>query len=482
VAVPQNPLLNVLIMKERAIFPIAIALLLAAGCATQPPPPPVSPVTPVGWTQDAQSGTVEAPASGWWSAFGAEALNAVEKEALEGNLSIAAALARVGQARAISAATRSRVFPDITFGASYGHQRLSGNRPLPIVTPLAVEPMDQDQHSTSFDLSYEFDLWGRVRSLRESADSATQARDADAVTAMNAVAAEVAIEYFSLRCAEERISSLDRSIAIQDQIAHTVSLRHERGMVEHSEKLAAESALAGLRAERAQAAQDRVASFCALAVLCGKAPAGFQIMEGRGLPENAPDFAIGTPASVLERRPDVVAASHALRSKAAEVGVAEAARLPGFSLSAQAGFLSDEAGNLLSGDSFIWGLVPQLRLPVFNAGRTKAELDRAKAAYEEAGYAWCLAVASALRDVEVSMGEIRASNERLRAADAALDLAGEQAGIAEKRREAGLVDDLALGSAQIAFQARERDKVAAWTRRLAASIRLAKALGLPASQ
>jgi outer membrane protein, multidrug efflux system len=465
--------------SARMILLVAIASLLFSACVCGPDykKPDVSDLTPTDWRWKLATPSDAAPKGPWWKIYGDPALDKLETDALSGSETLKGALARVQQARAVARIGESYKLPTASASASYQHQRLSGNRPLPISTPLSIEPMNQDAHSVSLDASYELDLWGRIRRASESDAALAAASGADAENLRLTLTADVAITYFSIRAKDEEIASLDEAVRLREESAKILEERFEKELIPEIDASRAKTELASARADLAGARKNRAELFNALALLCGKAPANLEECESAPLVANPPAIPANAPATLLEYRPDVAAAERRLEAKCAQIGVARAAYFPSVNLIGSTGFLSTDANNLATSDSATWSIAPKVSVPLFTGGRTKAEATRAKAAYDEAVANYRQAVLAAFKDVEDALADIRFLAEQDAAQNEALKFALETEKLARQRYDAGYVDYLGVVDAERGVLAQKRAKSQIASLRYAASIRLIKALG-----
>jgi outer membrane protein, multidrug efflux system len=466
---------------------VALAALFTAACASGPDykRPDVSQLVPTDWRWKIAVPSDAAPKGDWWTAFSDPALDRLEAAALADSQTLKAAVAKVEQARALARMSRSQMFPSVNGSAAYQHQRLSGNRPLPITmpksVPMEVVPMNQDSHSISFDAAYELDLWGRVKRTNEADRALALAGDADCESVRLALCADVAATYFSLRSADEELRCISEAVKLREDSARILEERFEKGIIPEIDAAQAKTDLAQTRADKADAERQRAELFNALALLCGKAPAQFDIgTDAAPLATPPAPVATGLPASLLERRPDVAAAERRLCARCAQIGVARAAYFPSVSLVGNGGYLSTEADDLFTADSVVWSIAPKVSVPLFTAGRTKADVKRAEAAYDEAVANYRQAVLVAFRDVEDALADIGFLAQQDIAQDEALAFARQTATLAQDRYKAGYVDYMNVAAAERNVLAQERQKAKITSLRYTAQIRLIKALGGPA--
>jgi multidrug efflux system outer membrane protein len=255
-----------------------------------------------------------------------------------------------------------------------------------------------------------------------------------------------------------------------------LSERIAAGVVLGSDLEQAKTALATTKGDLTDVVRQRSETLHALGVLCGTNASTFHLAEQplAGAPVVVP---AELPSTLLERRPDIARAERNLMARNAQIGVARAAYFPSIHLTGQGGFLSKEAGNLLTGDSRVWSIAPGIRIPLFTAGRISADVRRAEAAYEEALAEYRQSVLVALREVEDSLAQIALRNQQAQAQGEAIASARHVIALAKARYDAGTVNFLEVADAERNALQQERRQAQLQGQRFAASVRLIKALG-----
>ncbi len=451
-------------------------LALLGGCAVGPDykQPEVADLTPADWRWKVGEPRDQAPKGEWWTVFGDPVLDQLETAAVTKNQNLRAALARVEQARAVARVTRSRFFPELSFEPAASRQRSSGNLPTPI--PFKVPSAYINTFSLPLDLSYEVDLWGRVRRSFEAARAQAQAGAADYENVLLTLTADVAVDYFLARSLEPGAASLRRSLELQNENIKLLNARFTAGAIPESELARAKTELAGIKEDLADTLRQRAEAVHALSLLCGEPASTFELAE-RAIPAAPPAVPAGVPSSVLERRPDIAGAERRLAARNAEIGVARAAYFPAVRLTGQAGYLSAEADALFDWDSRVWSIGPSVSLPLFTAGRTAADVRRAKATYEEALALYRETVRAAFKEVEDSLAQITFRNEQAAAQSEALASARQVAKLAQARYDAGTTNYLEVVQAERAVLGQEFRAAQLQGARFTATVRLIKALG-----
>jgi multidrug efflux system outer membrane protein len=463
-------------MKTRALVGWLLLPVVLVSCTVGPDyrAPVAEQIAPADWHWKPAEPGDAMPKGEWWRLFNDPVLNGLETNALAGNQNLRAAVARVDQARAAARITRSQFFPELSLDPSLNRERYSGNQPLPF--PVRLRPVYLDTYNVPLDLSYEVDLWGRVRRSFESARSQAQATAADTENILLTLTADVAANYFLLRALDAETSAVSRTLQSREDTVRILQARFEAGTVPEIDVAQAKSDLGVTRADLADVQRQRAETLDALAVLCGQMASTFSVAESplTGAPPAVP---AGLPSSVLERRPDVAAAERTLASKNAEIGAARAAYFPVVRLTGQGGFLSGRASDLFTMDSLTFAYGPGVSLPLFTGGRTKAQVAQAGYAYQEALANYHQTALTAFKEVEDSLAEITLYAKQADAVVDALASAHRATELTRARYEAGALTELEVVISQRSELQLERQAAQIAGSRYAATTRLVKALG-----
>ncbi len=416
------------------------------------------------------------PKGAWWEIFGDPELNRLEQQAAAANQSLHAAVARFEQARANADVARSGLFPRIGAGFAATRQRASENRPSNLTGEAVGNSPTYNTFVLPFDLSYELDLWGRVRRQVEAAKASVQADAADLEAVRLAIAAEVAADYFTLRALDAEKAALAASIEAYRRSLELTRNRRAGGLVSDLDVAQAET---GLNTAEAQLPALRLARSRfehALAVLTGQPASLFQL-PAAPLGIAPPEIPAELPSALLERRPDVAAAEQRMAAANASIGVAKAAFFPTVRFNGLAGFQSIDAGTLFDWPSRFWAVGPSLTLPLFEGGQRQAKLRATKAAYEETVARYRQTVLTAFAEVEDNLAAQGLLARQYEQELEALAAARRQLEIANNRYRSGLVTYLQVATAQNATLERERVVARLRGQRFAAAVALVKALG-----
>lgn len=405
----------------------------------------------------------------WWRLFGDATLNSLVERSLGRNQEIAGASARLKQAREISNQARSLFFPDVNLGlgAARSKSRYRG--------PESGSDLS-NTFSVPADLSYELDVWGKVRRQVESA-TATEASARETVNAIRlSVAGEVAQTYWALRAADADQAVLDRTLEVRRKALDLLTKRRDAGAISGLDLARARTEVATAEADRIQLDQTRVELVNALAVLCGSAATGSSIPKQTALPK-PPSVPGSLPSELLRQRPDIRAAERNVAAANADIGVATAAFYPSISISASGGLDGETLSNLFQSSSLVWSLGASALTPVTSQKWLRAQRAAAVAAHEAASADYRQTVLEALREVENALQGSAILERRQTAQDQALSAATTTFDLSAKRYKAGLASFLDVVDAERTRLDAERAANAIRAERLAIAVSLIKALG-----
>jgi NodT family efflux transporter outer membrane factor (OMF) lipoprotein len=328
------------------------------------------------------------------------------------------------------------------------------------------------------DLSYEFDVWGRVRNTVASAKASQQASAADLATLNLSIHAELASDYFALRAEDAQQMLLDQTVADYTQSLQLTQNLYRGGGAALADVAQAEAQLETARTQAADVRLQRAQSEHAIAVLLGENPSTFQAgLNPLPMDLAPPSIDPGLPSSLLERRPDVAAAERRVAAANAQIGVARAAYFPVFSLAAAAGFDSTSSSDWLRAPSRLWSVGPAGVLTVFDAGRHRALSAQAKAIYDEQVADYRGTVLAAYQEVEDNLAALRQLQQESTSEAAAVTATGKALQQAQYRYKAGLVTYLEVATTETAALQAQLSSLTIQLRRMNASVLLVKALG-----
>lgn len=415
------------------------------------------------------------PKGRWWEVFEDAELNSLQEQALLSNQELAATFAALNQARAQARMARSEFFPGVEANPGFRRERFSPNQ----------EPdfgaLTANTFATPVDLSYEVDLWGRVRRGFESARAEAAAAEATFQNVLLSLQADLAENYFSLRALDGEAAVLRRTIELRDEQVEIVRSRFEIGLGAELDVARAEAELASSEADLSEVFQRRAALENAVALLVGESPSTFEIDAREGLSSMAfqdpPIVPAGLPSELLERRPDVAEAERRLAADNARIGVAKAAFFPVLRLTGSGGYVSAEVDDLFEWESRVWSIGPSLSLPIFTGGRNMAALRRSEARYEESVARYRQQVLVAFGDVENALSSIHHLGEQSAARERALVSAIRARDLASESFDIGLTDYISVIDADRVALQNQRSSVQVAGQRMVAAVRLVRALG-----
>ncbi len=458
-----------------------IVVLAAACCACSLAPHYQRPTTAMppaaykeldGWKIAAPSDGV--PRGRWWTIYQDPALDALEAQLAEANQSLKAAFARLQEARAQTRIARAAYFPSLDADANATRVKASVNSPN--FFPGRRNPVND--FVVGANLSYEIDLFGRVRNSVSGAKASEQASAGDVASLELSLQAELANDYFILRGLDAQQALLDRTVTDYARASNLTQNLYHGGAVAVSD---VEQATAQLETARTQAEDTRLRraqTEHAIAVLVGR-PASDFLLAPRPLEADLAPPAIDPelPSQLLERRPDISAAERRVASANAAIGVARAAYFPTFSLAGALGLESRAANNWIEAPSRFWSIGPRAVLPLFNAGLYGARTAAARAAYDEQVANYRASVLTAFQDVEDNLAVLRQLERESVSEAAAVSATKGAFDQAVRRYKGGLVTYLEVVATENAALTAQLSAADIQTRRIAASVLLIRALG-----
>ncbi len=414
------------------------------------------------------------PRGAWWTQFNDAQLNALEDQVSSANQDLRAAVARLQEARAQAGVARADLFPTITVGPTLTRSRASVNGPH---FARGAEPTGND-FLLQADLSYEIDVWGRVRNALSAANASAQASAGDLVTLDLSTHAELATDYFSLRGADNQQALLDQTVLDYSKALQLEQNLYNGGAAALSDLVQAQAQLETARTQAADVRLQRAQLEHAIAVLIGEPASSFHL-DPMPLPTELGPPAIdpGLPSALLERRPDIAAAERRVAAANANIGVARAAYFPVFSLSASAGYDSSHSSNWIQAPSNVWSLGPSALLTLFDAGRHASQSAEAHAVYDEQVAGYRGGVLNAYREVEDNIAGLRQLEQESLSQAAAVTATQKALQQATYRYKGGIVTYLEVVTTENAALQAQLSAANIQARRLNAGVQLVKALG-----
>jgi len=459
------------------ILPIAILL---AGCAVGPKYQRASADVPGTWKGEGpwQPATPKdaIPKGAWWELYHDEALNGLEQDLLQANQNLKAAQDRLSQARALARVASAGFFPTLNADPSGQRQRLSGNRPLSGASPGQVTTTTQNSYIVPFDVSYEVDLFGRVRRNLEAANASLQSSAADLGNVRLVLTAELAADYFNVRELDREAGVVRESVEIQQKGLDLVNRRHEGGVASGLEVAQQKTLLDSTATQLQLVLQQRAQYEHAIAVLAGKPPSAFNLAEAP-FKTTPPAVPAGVPSEILERRPDIATSERQMALQNAQVGLAMTAFYPHITLSGSGGWQSRDIATLVNAPSAFWALGGDILQPLFNGGRNRANLEAARAVYDQSVATYRESVLEAFQQVEDGLTGLSYLDSALKTQNVAVDDARRALDIANNRYVGGVTTYLDVITAQSTLLTNERLATQLMGQQMVTSVYLVKALG-----
>ncbi|MEJ0002729.1 MAG: efflux transporter outer membrane subunit [Pararobbsia sp.] len=350
----------------------------------------------------------------WWAVFDDPALDDLEKQAMASNQDLAAAAARLKEARGLLQNARSAFFPTLDGGFGPTREKVSpASLELTPDTSAAPETLWRAQGT----VSYEVDLFGRVAANAAAAKADTEQSAALYRSVLLALQADVAENYYKLRELDSEADVFTKTVTLREQTLKLVQHRFDDGDISELDLAQAKSELASARSDALGVARMRAVSEHALAVLLGKTPTQFSMPAN---PIVAVDVTVppGLPSSLLERRPDIAAAERAMAAANSRIGIARAAYFPSLSLTGSGGFESATLGEIFNWSSRVFLLGPlagtALTVPIFDGGARAGNLAKARGKYEEQVAVYRQQVLVAFQEVEDNLSNLRILTDQLK--------------------------------------------------------------------
>jgi len=455
----------------RCALPAALALALSA-CAVGPDYH--RPDVPLGTAyKEAQGWKPAQPAdtalrADWWRDYQDPVLDGLMQALLVHNADLAQAEAQYRQAQALLKAARAGFFPTVGANVSASHSGSSGGSDS--------ASSHGTQSSLTGSVSWEPDLWGKVRRSVESSRAGAQASAADMASTRLSLESTLAQTYFNLRAldAEQRLYA--KTLQAYQRSLNITQNRYQSGVAGQADVESARAQLENARTDALALEWQRAQYEHALAVLTGQPPSAFALAASSGIGK-LPEIPVGLPSQLLERRPDVAAAERRTAEANAQIGVAEAAWFPDLTLSAEGGLSSGRWAFWLAAPTRFWSLGPALAMTLFDGGARQANIEQARAAYDAQAAAYRSTVLGALQEVENYLVQLRVMAREQQTQDRALAASRNSLRLTENQYAAGLIDYLSVAQVETTALSTERAALSLQAQRLVASVQLIAALG-----
>ena len=464
-------------MIARAALLAVCALLF--GCASGPEYRKPALDMPAAWKVETpwrEAKPDDATAKGpWWQAFGDPELNALEEQAGANNPTLAIANARLTQARATLAATSASLFPQIGATDRLSRQQISANRPLTNYNSPNFSTV-QNELTLAMTVNYEFDLAGRIAQSINGAQASLEQSAADLENTRLLLSADLATNYFNLREIDIETDVLRRAIGLQQRSLELMDARHDLGAATGLDLAQQQALLDTTLVQLDLLARQRSQFEHAIATLVGTPAAQFALPVAER-EVTTPPVPLGVPSDVLERRPDIASAERAMAAANAQIGIANAAYYPSIMLGAAGGFDSRALPTLFDAPSLIWAIGVSLAQTLFDGGRTRANVDFARAGYEATVANYRRVALVAMQEVEDGITGLATLEHATLQARVAVATGRRVLDMTTARYEGGASTYLEVIIAQQSLLNNERQAAQLLGQQLVTSVFLIKALG-----
>lgn len=463
----QNLMKGLGMLKVSRFFLMAGAMLFVSGCMLGPnyqrpeQPLPEQFTEIEGW-KHAEPAEL-ADKGQWWQLYQDELLTDMLHRLDASNQNLAAAEAAWREAQAALGSTRSELYPQLSAQGSstrsaQGRDEVTKNK------------------NVQLGLSWQLDLWGQVRRQVEAGQARVDASAADWAALRLSLQAQLVQNYIQLRTLDEQIRIVQRNLDAYARVLKITENRYQSGMVTKADTSQALTQLRSTEAQLLDLNSQRRRLQHSIALLLGQPATGFQLSAQAGLPA-MPVLPEDIPSSLLERRPDIAAAEGRVMAANAEIGVAKTAYFPSFSLNASGGYRSEQWSGLLNTPNRFWSIGPQFDLRLFDAGARRARSQQAQASYDQQVAKYRQTTLEAIVEVEDALVQLLSLQDEYRVQAQASAAAQEALQLIENQYQAGMVDFLAVSSAQTTALNAERTLLDLQARQLTASVQLMSALG-----
>ena len=473
-------------MKRYLLIAACTAILLLSGCMVGPtyvkPSAPLAPGFKEATDWKAGDGwKIAEPDDSqlrgkWWELYGDAKLNELEEQVDPSNQTLKIAEANFRQARTAIRFNRAAEAPTIGTSPSISAVRESANRPY---FPASLANNGSGEFTLPFDLSYEIDLWGRIRRSVTAAREEAQTSAADLETARLSLHAELAVDYFEVRSADAQEQLLNDTVEAYREALHLTENRFEGGAAPKSDVAQAKTQLDAARVLATDIKVQRAEFEHALAILIGKPPAAFSLPPAplNVQPPQLPSVPVALPAQLLERRPDIASAERLMAAANEQIGIAQAAYYPTLNLAAVAGLEGSSLLNWFNWPSRFWAVGSTMSETLFDGGRRRATTESTRAGYDAAVATYRQTVLTSFQQIEDNLVVLRELSTESVQQHEATTSAEETLRLFENRYAGGVDTYLQVVTSQTTALSNERNDIDLMRRRLEANVLLIKAAG-----
>lgn len=479
------------LLKQLTITITTLALLSLSGCTVGPKyvrpavqaPPAYKELTPemsqdLGW-KPAQPADASLHGK-WWEMFNDPELNSLEEQVNISNQNIAASTAAFVAARVLVREARAQYYPTLTADPNVTRSRQSANtfggRSGTAGAPGFAPGRSFTDYTLPFDLSWQADLWGRIRNTVRSNISAAQVSAADLENVRLTAQAQVAVNYYELRNEDSLKRLLDSTVMAYQQSLELTQVLYDTGIDSQEAVAQAKTQLEATQAQDTALGILRAQFEHAIALLIGQ-PASSLSVPIAPLNANVPPIPYGVPSQLLERRPDISAAERSMAQANAQIGIATAAFYPTISLTASGGLESTSVATWFTWPSRFWSVGPSLAETIFDAGLRRATVQQFRAAYDQAVANYRETVLTAFQQLEDNLASLRFLSTEIQQQDTAVKSAEQSLSVATDRYRLGIDPYLNVITAQTTLLSNQQTAESIRMQEMVAAIQLIEALG-----
>lgn len=419
----------------------------------------------------------------WWEIYNDTELNALEEKLNIDNQTIKQAFANFMESRTLIAEARSQLFPTVTFGPGYTHNETSANATSSAaaaagISSTATVPQNRQASEITlpFDVSWEPDLFGRVRNEISAAQYNAQVSAADLENIRLTAQSSLAIDYFEIRGQDALQAVLDQTVVDDQKALDYNRAQYDTGVAPEINVVEAQNTLQNAQAQATSLGTARAQYEHAIAVLVGANPSSFSIPV-KPLETTPPPVPVGLPSQLLERRPDIAASERTMAAANAQIGVATAAYYPTVTLSASAGLESSAWKHLFDWSSRFWSVGPGVSETVYDGGLRRATVNQYIETYNADVAGYRQTVLTAFQQVEDYLASERIVSQQLQQQQAAAASAQSFVDLENARYQTGIDPYIDVVTAQNTLLADQQSLATVHTQQMTASVQLIVALG-----
>ncbi|SEQ13342.1 efflux transporter, outer membrane factor (OMF) lipoprotein, NodT family [Pseudomonas sp. NFACC02] len=474
----QNVSVPLRVLPFQRTVGAALCALMLSACAVGPDYKQPDIQTPAhfkyaeGWTQANPSDAIARGA--WWELYGDAELNGLVEKLNTSNQTVAQYEAQYRQAAALVRSARGAFFPTLDLTTS--KNRSSQGRGSSSSSLSSSSSGIRDTYNAQLGVSWEADIWGKLRRGLEADKANAQASLADLASMQLSLQSQLVQNYLQLRVLDEQKRLLEATVDTYERSLKLTQNQYRAGVSGRDAVAQAQTQLKSTQADLIDLAWQRAQFESAIAVLMGQAPADFSLAPTTRIPA-LPQIPVQLPSQLLERRPDIAAAERSVMAANANIGVAKAAYYPDLTLSMNGGYSSSTFSNWISLPNRFWSVGPQLAMTLFDGGRRAAEVDRTEAVYDQTVAQYRQTVLDGFKEVEDYLAQLRVYEQEAGVRKEALDAARDSLRLTSNQYKAGLIGYLDVVNVQTTALSNERSVLTLLQSRLIASVQLIAALG-----